>query len=74
MSLFDLSMINKYRLNRPSSEDLISLIAAWAGAYTPQPIITNTVEEFPPDPREAIRAAFAAVKFAAVDEVPNVAI
>lgn len=65
MTVFDLAMIGEYRRSSPSAEQLLSLLAQWAGVYKPN---VERVAEAPPpssvpDPRSDIARAFAEAKF-----------
>lgn len=63
MTLFDLSMINKYRRDNPHTEDLVALIARYLGIYKPPESQEEVQVSSLPDPREAIKQAFAGMKF-----------
>jgi len=72
MTLFDLSMMSQYRAVNPRSEDLLSVIAQWCGAYKP-PARQEAVHRISaPDPRPDIRRAFAEAKFADIEGISNV--
>lgn len=72
MTLFDLMLINKYRSRHPHTEDLVAAIARWCGVYKPPDIQEEIPITSVPDPRAAIKKAFAGTKFKDLEGIPNV--
>lgn len=64
MTIFDLRIMNMYRAEHPSIEDLAAIIGVGLGVYKPPRVREAEIaeESLPADPRDDIRKAFAGTK------------